>query len=58
MNAFLNEDRKHKQLNEMTKTIQDMKVEFNREIESLEKSQTEIKPEMKKAEDVKQKLQR
>lgn len=45
-------------MNEMTKTIQDMKVEFNREIESLEKSQTEIKLEMKKAQDVKQKLQR
>ena len=31
----------------MKQTIQDMKGEFNKEINSLKKTQTEIKPEMK-----------
>ena len=33
-------------VNEVMKTIQDMKVEFNKEIKSLKKTQSEIKVEM------------
>lgn len=34
-------------MKEILRTMQDMKVEFNKQIESLKKTQTEMKQEMK-----------
>lgn len=34
-------------MKEIVRTMQDMKVEFNKEIESLKKNQSEMKQEMK-----------
>lgn len=39
--------RKHKELNGITKTIQDMYIEFSNEIKILKKIQTKIKLEIK-----------
>jgi hypothetical protein len=48
MNTFLKEDHENnKQLNEIMKTIKDKKVDFNKEIKSIKKTQNEIKMEMK-----------
>lgn len=39
--------RQNRQLNEARMTIQGMKIEFDKEIERLDKTQTQIKFEMK-----------
>lgn len=39
--------REHKRLDASIKTIQNVKMEFNKEVDSLKKSQNEIKREMK-----------
>lgn len=39
--------RQHRQLNEARMTVQGMKIEFDKEIERLDKPQTQIKFEMK-----------
>ena len=43
MDKYLKRSWKHKQVKETMKTIQDMKVEINRGVESLKKSQIETK---------------
>lgn len=39
--------KKDRRLNEMLKTIQDLKIEFNKEVEILKKTQAQIKMEWK-----------
>lgn len=46
MDKLLNEDRENTELNQILKTIQDLKVGFYKEMEALRKLQTEIKLKM------------
>lgn len=43
MNKGMNEDCKNTELNKIKKTCQDMKVENNKELESLKNTKTDIK---------------
>lgn len=47
MNKCFNKAHESKQLNELMKTIQDVKGDFNRETESLKTTRSTIKLEMK-----------